>query len=241
MTSLKLKLIAIMLGAVSYTWAQLSLSSFVESGVTPSESSHYLKNIYRTSYTYHDYLIDGGFQLDLHSNNPRFVSAFDLGLSKQVTLLQQPLNIKGYGIISRFSELQYESNYGISANSTLREHLLVELGFDFKTYHINKSARESYNISREDSKLRENFILCYNFSAYLKPISHDWNVSLACTNTDYYVINRATNPVFNLQGKYTVKSSLSLYLEAWYKQAGIFNIQANYYGYFFRGGITWDI
>jgi hypothetical protein len=41
--------------------------------------------------------------------------------------------------------------------------------------------------------------------------------------------------------KYKPKSNLTLYLDTWYKQSGVFNINANYFGYFFRGGVKWDI
>lgn len=73
------------------------------------------------------------------------------------------------------------------------------------------------------------------------PHNHNWNLGLTITNIDYYTINQSTNPIFNLQMKYDLKPNLSVRIDSWYKQAGIFNIYANYFGYFFRGGVKWEI
>jgi len=34
---------------------------------------------------------------------------------------------------------------------------------------------------------------------------------------------------------------LTVFLDSWYKKAGVFNISANSFGYSFRTGVTWEI
>ena len=106
---------------------------------------------------------------------------------------------------------------------------------------MNSSALEEYDIEDSDKKFRENFNMIYMATAYLKPHENSWNVGLSCTNIDYFIINQSTNPVFNIQMLYKPNSNLTIRLDTWYKQAGILNINANHFAYFFRGGITWEI
>jgi hypothetical protein len=68
-----------------------------------------------------------------------------------------------------------------------------------------------------------------------------WNIGFSFTNIDYFIINQETNPVINLQGKYDVSKSLTLFLESWYKSSGAFNLSVNSFGFFFRTGVLWKI
>jgi hypothetical protein len=81
----------------------------------------------------------------------------------------------------------------------------------------------------------------YSFNFFLKPTDEQWNVGLSVTNIDHYIINQETNPVFNLQGFYKLKSPVKLFAQAWYKTAGITNLNLNYFGFFLRTGIIWNI
>ena len=144
-------------------------------------------------------------------------------------------------MLNRFSDIFYENNWGVRIANKYYRHFIYELGINNKTYVVNSSAREEYDIDKANNKLHENFNLIYMVSVFLKPPDNKWNVGISCTNIDYYIINQSTNPVFNLQLKYKLKSNLNLFLDSWYKQAGMLNINANYFGYFFRGGIKWEI
>jgi len=221
--------------------AQLVLQTFIDIGEHNASGGVYMKNIYRSSYQYHRYIFEAGMQLDIISNNPNALTGIDITGSRGFLFKDFPFDIKGFFMLNRFSDLMYETNWGARIGTRKPEHFLFELGTNFKTYTINSIAREEYNINKVDSKLRENFNLIYTITAYLKPQNKDWNAGLSCTNIDYYIINQSTNPVFNLQMKYKIKPNLTVYLDSWFKQAGIFNIYANYFGYFIRGGLKWEL
>lgn len=234
-------MILIMLAAVCESKAQIILESYVDVGENNTSEFFFIKNALRTGYHYKKVHFEAGMQLDLKSTNPNTLTGLDITGSRQSSIRNFPFEIKGFFMLNRFSGLLYETNWGFRLETDKFEHFIFELGTNFKTYSINSDAREEYNIEKSDSKLRENFNLLYTITVYLKPQYNDWNIGLSCTNLDYYMINQSTNPVFNLQMNYELKSNLEIYLDTWYKQAGIFNINANYFGYFFRGGVVWKL
>ena len=230
-----------MLTSVNGINAQIKLQSYIDIGENNVSEGVFVKNVYRSTYQYQKYNVEAGMQFDLISNNPNTFTGLDIIGSREFLIRDFSFDIKGFFMLNRFSDLQYETNWGVRIETRKLEHFLFELGTNLRTYTINSTAREEYNIDKSNSKLNENFNLMYVISAYLNPQNNDWNVGLSCTNVDYYIINQSTNPVFNLQMTYKLKSNLTLYLDTWYKQAGIFNINANYFGYFFRGGVIWEI
>ena len=230
-----------MINSVKGVDAQIALQSHFDVGENNVSEGVFVKNSIRSSYVFLNYSVEAGMQFDLHSNNPNVLTGFDIIGKRQLSIGDFPFEIKGFFFLNRFSDVLYETNWGFRVETRKLKHFLFELGTDFRTNTITKTAREEYDIVKSDSKIRENFNLIYVITAYLKPRVNDWNVGLSVTNVDYYLINQSTNPVFYLQATWKLKSKLTLYLETWYKQAGILNINADYFGYFFRGGVKWEI
>jgi hypothetical protein len=219
----------------------VQFQTYADVGSNNVSEGTFIKNSYRAHYQYQKYSLESGLQFDWLSNNPNTLSGFDLLGAREFSIKNFPFDVQGFFMLNRFSDLACETNWGIKAETHKFDHFRIVLGTNFKSYKINSDARETYNISKSDSKLTENFNLLYRASVYLKPHAHHWNLGLSITNIDYYIINQSTNPVFNIQGLYKAKPKLNLFMEAWYKQAGMLNISANYFGYFFRGGVTWEI
>lgn len=234
-------LILILIASVKGVNAQIALQSYFDVGENNVSEGVFVKNLLRGSYVFQKYSVETGMQFDLHSNNPNAISGFDIIGTRELSIKDFPFDVKGFFILNRFSDVLYETNWGFRIETRRFRHFLFELGTAFRTNTVTKAAREEYDILQSDSKIRENFNLIYSFEAYLKPRVNDWNVGLSVTNIDYYLVNQSTNPLFNLQATWRLKSRMTLYLETWYKQAGIFNISADYFGYFFRGGLKWEI
>jgi hypothetical protein len=79
----------------------------------------------------------------------------------------------------------------------------------------------------------------YSFGYYLKKDDDLWNAGLSLTNIDHFYISQETNTILCLQGFYKPGSQVSLFAESWYKTSGAPNLAINYFGFFFRTGITW--
>ncbi len=233
--------ISIVLLCVNPINAQVQLQNYIDVGEHSVSEGLFVKNVLRGYYRYHTYSVEAGTQFDLKSSNPNFLTGVDIIGTKSFLIKEFPVDLNGFFMLNRFSDLMYETNWGIRVGTSGYEHFVFALGTNFKTYTVTSSAIEEYEVDESDSKLSENFNLVYIITVCLKPNDNYWNAGLSCTNIDYYIINQSTNPVFNLHMSYKFKSNLTLRLESWYKQAGVFNINANHFAYFFRGSITWEI
>lgn len=221
--------------------AQLKLESFIDIGENNVSEGVYIKNAYRGNFQYKKYNIEAGIQFDIKSRNPNTLTGIDVIGSRKFLIKNFPFDVKGFFMLNRFSDILYETNYGLRLKTNKLKNVLLEIGTNFKTYSINAAARKEYNIDKSNSKLNENFILMYLVSVYLKSHDSDWNVGFSFTNFDYYTIDQLTNPVINLQMSYKLKPNLTLHLDSWYRRSGIFNISANHFGYFFRTSLKWKI
>ena len=93
-------------------------------------------------------------------------------------------------------------DWGILAYLELK-HFTFKLGTEFRTYHITQKASEEYDIE-SNKNLHENWNIMYLAGYNLKPIDNKWNIGIAITNIDYFLINQDINPMLYLQGKYRV-------------------------------------
>ena len=221
--------------------AQLELESFIDIGENNVSEGTYIKNAYRSNYQYKKYNIQAGIQFDIKSSNPNALTGIDFIGSRKFLIKNFSFDAKGFFMLNRFSDLLFETNYGIKLETKKLKNILFVVGTNFKTYTINATTRKEYDIDKSNSKLNEDFMVMYLVSIYLKAHDSDWNIGFSLTNFDYYKIDQLVHPLVNLQMKYQLKPNLTLYLDSWYRRSGIFNISANHFGYFFRGGIKWKI
>ncbi len=238
-TYIQLFLLAV-LAFSNLAFSQVLIESYIDVGDHQASRGTFVRNAYRVSDSLKGLQLGAGAQLDIHSNhNPNFISGVDFFAGRQFKVKDFPLTAHGFYMISRFSDVFRESNWGARIQTNKFKHFTFSLGYNFKTYIINKTGRDTYSIPKEDARLSENFSLIYTATAFLMKPEHKWNLGLSGTNQDYYLINQSTNPLFNLQFHYKKNSNLTYYFWAWYKQAGILNISANYFGHTLRGGLKW--
>lgn len=225
--------------AVPFAQAQLSLSMFFDAGKNNVSEGLYLKTAAIGDYEFGKNYAGGGVQFDVRTQGKNFLSAARLEIGREVPIKNIPFEIEGVFHYSRFSELLYEYNIGLLGNVSL-DHFDFRLGTHFRTYGITKDAAEDYNIESH-KKIHENWNMIYLLAYRFKPSGHEWNVSLSVTNIDHFIINQETNPVLFLRGEYRVTDPLNVFSELWYKTAGALNLSVNYFGFFIRTGIVWDI
>ena len=186
-----------------------------------------------------NYTLEAGFQTELLSYKPAFLSGIILKAGREFQIGKQAIELTGLYAISRFSELMHERNRGLFA-STQHQKLHFILGTHFRTYAYNRDARNDIDL-QGSARLTERWNLIYSIAYSVKPPGHPWNISLAVTNLDLFLIHQETNPMLRLSGTYTVRQNISLYLDAFYQQAGLFNINIHYFGFYIRPGIIWHI
>ena len=220
--------------------AQAHLQFYFDVGENNVSDGLFVRNTCRTGYRYFRYSIEAGVQFDLAGNSLNTFSGFELKGISNFVLHNFPFDLKGFYMLNRISALLYETNWGFRMATKGRGHFSAEVGTNIKCYNLSSYASKAFHLNNE-RQLREKLHLTYSFAFYLKPLSYSWNVGFSVTTVDYFVIDQPTNPVFNLQLTCPIRTALNLDVSVWYKQAGIFNINANYFGCFIRGGLTWTI
>lgn len=218
---------------------QIQLSTFMDAGKNNVSDGAYVQTSVWGRYKIRKTGLQVGSQYDLRSPCKNVFTGITANVTQQLSIREVPFEIGGFFLYNLFSEVVHESNWGVLA-AIERNHFTVKLGTDFRTYSITPAASKDYNIET-DKKIHEYCNLIYLIGYNLKPLDSRWNVGISVTDIDLFLINQSTNPMFYLNGKYDVISKLTLILESWYKSAGMFNISANYFGFFIRTGLIWKI
>lgn len=220
-------------------FAQPQLAGYVDLGTTNVSDGFYMKTAGSGSYQFGSNRVSAGFQLDLVKSNPNVFSGLNLTAAREFSIRNFPFDFRGFYILTPFSDISRETNWGFSF-VFLPEHFEIQIGTNFRTIVSRKKGVDRYNLDADD-KIHENWNIIYSFGYFLKRSDNKWNIGLSITNIDHFIINQETNPNVNLNGNYQLNPSLKLFAEAWYKSAGAFNLSVNYFGFFFRTGIIWDI
>ena len=219
--------------------AQPRINAYTDVGKNNASDGLFIKTASLASYQFGKYNVETGFQLDLKSHNKNIFSGYRIAASREFMIKDFPIGLQGFSIWTPFSDILRENNWGILLNFR-RNHFATKIGTNFRTFAYTQNAIELYEFET-NTKIHENWNLMYLFSYHLKPIENHWNIGLSVTNIDHFIINQETNPVFNFHALYQISSPLKLFAESWYKSAGAFNLNVNYFGFFFRTGIIWDI
>jgi len=219
--------------------SQIKVFGFSDIGENNVSNGLFLKTSGFGSYQFNKFTIKAGAQIDIISQSSNHLTGSLFSFSRKFTIKNFAFDVAAFYTYNPYSELIHETNWGLVLEKNTK-HFIIKAGTNFRTYKITNKAIDLYNIEG-NTKIHENWNIMYLLQYNLKPSDNNWNVGVSITNIDYFVINQETNPVFFLQGKYKFKAPLSLFIETWYKSAGSFNISVNYFGYFIRTGLVWEI
>jgi hypothetical protein len=93
-----------------------------------------------------------------------------------------------------------------------------------------------YTNHSEDGMILEPFDVVYRVEAFVRPQTSSWNISLCFSNMDNYQVERMWQPMFYLGGWYDVNEHWRVRLSGKMKLAGMFHLNAHYYGAELRVG-----
>ena len=219
--------------------AQPGFTLYADAGKNTISNGLFIRSALLGHYRSGNNHLEAGLQTNLYNGKDIVLSGYRINGSREFKIKNTLLRLNGFWLWSASSELLKETNYGCFI-SMKQKHLEILLGTNFRTYSFRSKAMEELPIEEGNSKIHENFNLMYSFSYNIKPSDSRWNTGLTVTNVDYFLINQETNPYVNLHGSYKVSSPVCLFAEAWYKNAGSFNMSTNYFGFVIRGGVKWN-
>ena len=219
--------------------AQVQVSAFADIGQNNVSDGLFVKSAVLAYYQFGKNRVEAGLQFDLIDYHANALSGMSLKAERQFSIKDKPLEIQGFFLRTPFSDVLQETNWGVLLGME-QGHFILKIGTGFRTYSYTQSTAEYYGFD-ESSRIRENWNLLYSFSYQVKSPDNPWNIGLSVTNIDHFIISQETNPVVGLRGQYKPGQHVNLFGEGWYQNAGAFNLSVNYFGFFFRTGIAWDI
>jgi hypothetical protein len=219
--------------------AQIDFITQFDIGENNVSEGVYVRNSDFAAYSFGKMNVTAGIQLDIKSAAEKVITGTALRVGRDFQIKEFPFQIEAHTIYNPFSDWVHEFNWGVLAKIQLR-HFTFKLGTSFRTYSLTEMAK-GYTGPDSNNKLHENWNMMYLVQYNLKPVDHKWNVGIAITDIDYFLINQEVNPLFNLSGNYKLSESFTLFAETWYKAAGFSNISVNYFGFFVRTGVIWKI
>ncbi len=220
-------------------FAQWQSSLHADLGANNVSEGVFIRMADVAGYRFGNNIIEAGIQVDLMSNRDVFFSGFLVKATREFMIRNRPISVTGLYAFTPFSSLMHEINRGVVA-SLIHKQFHFELGTGFRTYAYNKKARDQYSID-QNARITEKWNTLYTISYHLKSADHPWNISLAVTNQDYFIVQQETNPILKLSGICNLDDRFSVFLDAFYQQAGLFNINIHYFGFYIRPGIVWHI
>jgi hypothetical protein len=86
-----------------------------------------------------------------------------------------------------------------------------------------------YERNTLDKYIVEPFQLLYRVEGFVRPLTSPWNIAIAISNADNYMIERPWVPMLYLGGWYDIDEHWRIRLSGKYKNAGMFHMNAHYY------------
>ena len=232
-------LIILMLPVLQKLDAQLNLTAYNDMGRHNVSGGMFARAAMSAGYQSGKVSIVYGNQFNLKNHNPNAFSGAYLNTSRAFDIKGMTWKARALFMYNLITQHIHETNWGLALNSETK-HLRYMFGTNFRTSHLTMKVTEDYGIN-SNTKLREKWNLMYLFSFYLKTLENRWNTGISITNVDNFQISQDTNPMVALNAKYRLKVPLTLFAESWYKPAGVFNISADSFGFYFRTGIQWEL
>jgi hypothetical protein len=223
----------------SDTIVTISLPTYAELGHNNISDGLLIKTAFLPTAEVGKWTAQAGLRFDIISNNEDVLSGISLLGARNFMIRSFPLEVQGLYVRAGYYNVIHETNWGLFLR-TYGKHIKAGLGTNFRTLALNNSETENLADS-VITKIHEDWNLMYLFSYYIKPLDHKWNISLSVTNFDYFDITQETNPVFKIAGFCDLGPGVTMFIDAAYENAGLVNINLEYFGFYIKAGVIWKI
>jgi hypothetical protein len=217
--------------------SQISTSIYLETGENYASSGIYadITGSFSASIQHWQFETTAGITLTEAREN--IFNALSLDLSRAFKIKEIPLSAKVFYQWKPFSERLHEQNAGflIAYN---KKRFGYQLGLNTRIFNLTNQQIDMYNY--EQTVIWEPINLMYKIT-YSHPFSDKFDFRVAITNFDAFIIQQETNPMLITNLIYHLSHSAHFNLGVGYLQSGLMNMRVNYFGYFIRGGIQWDL
>ncbi|MEA4935741.1 MAG: hypothetical protein VB102_03760 [Paludibacter sp.] len=164
-------------------------------------------------------------------------NALSIDLSRSFKLKELSFDGKLFYQWRPFSERLHEQNAGLLI-AYKKNWFGLEMGLNTRIYYLTDRVISLNNY--QQTTIWEPLNLMYKFT-YFAPFSEKIHFRASITNYDTFIIQQETNPMIIIKLDYQLSQSTKLNLGVGYLQSGLMNIRVNYFGYFIRGGVQWEL
>ncbi len=221
-------------------FSQISLNSYVETGSNAVSEGFYGNFSAQIEGRTKNLSTSFGGLLSFSNAKENIFSAVLFTVANDFKLKSNSINLQGLYLWKPLSSDMRETNFGLLAKYRL-SHWGFQLGLNSRFYHFTQSAILQNNFADSvKTTFWEPLNAIYRIS-YFQQFTEKMGFEAAITNFDRYTIQQETNPMILLGLNYKLNSTLKLYTELGYMQAGLFNLHVNAFGTYLRGGIVWQI
>jgi hypothetical protein len=221
--------------------AAINLVNYADVGNNNMSEGAFLRMASVSIFESGNYQAGSGFLFTFSNQSDNIFAGFFISGLRDFRIKKVPFEAGVFYRINPFSEMMKEINYGLLIGYGSNRFRL-KLGNNFRLYKLNKSTIEDNGLSRgKRTRIFEPRNLMYHIAYYIMPADHKWNAAALITNYDFFLIHQETNPMIAGRFHYNPNARLRVYCEIWYQGAGMLNLQANHFGFYFRTGISWQI
>jgi len=220
--------------------AQFKIDVFTGISTNPVDDPFVWSIGHSPGYSFKNFSVNYALDINLNKRVEKNINAFSSALAYTFTVAKNPLKTS---LIYRYKPVSTILN--IQKAGILLDYQIGKwafgLGNNFNIYRYNQNAVIVYHIS-DNPYLVEAANLMYAVKYSFRDIGSQWNMFLNLSNYEMFLIEQEINPMLNLGFTYKHKEdSPKFFADLWYQSAGFFNIRVNYYGLFFRTGVSWEI
>jgi len=220
--------------------SQPSVMSYIEAGQNNIFSRGYFSHSILSSYDLNHDSFNAGMIYSFGGDRENYFGGYSLGYTRSFSVFKQSFAATGYYLWVPFSHELRQTNWCLALNYNL-PHFRFTLGNNYRTYRFSKAFIRSDANPSGDYRIIEPGNFIYSFQYRIKREDNIWNLMFSLTNNDYFMIEQETNPMILMKGTYKFMDNLTSFMDAGYKSAGLLCIKVDYFGYFFRLGLKWDI
>ena len=217
--------------------AQYSAGVSVEGGTNYASDGFYSDVTGEFSANIYDWQVATAAGISFSNASENIFNVLKLDVSRDFRINKIPLTGHVFYQWRPFSEILHEHNAGFIFHY-LKNKFGYQLGLNTRFFKLPNKYAASNNY--DHVSIWEPINLMYKIT-YHQPLAEKWDLRASVTNFDAFLIQQETNPMLITNVTYKISPTSIMYIDMGYLQAGLMNIRVNYFGYFIRGGIKWEL
>jgi hypothetical protein len=226
--------------AVSLLSAQFKIELFTGVAVNPIDQPCLASAGFSPGFQYKRFAIDYSMDFNINKRDQKALNAISANLVYKFYIFKNASALSLFYCNKPVSQMMKINNTGLKLDFNLKKWTLA-LGNNFNFYKFNDNAVEVYGIT-DNHYLLEAANLMYAIRYNLMEQGNPWNIYLNLSNFERFIIEQEINPMLNLGFTWQKEQNApKLFADIWYQTAGFNNIRVNYFGWFFRTGVKWEI